>query len=73
MKKVLAVETSCDDTSVAIVREDGFVVFNKVENQHSVHRPYGGVVPELASRNHTYRLLPLGEGKLWSGKHSGIE
>ena len=64
MKKILAVETSCDDTSVAIVREDGFVEFNKVVNQHSIHQPYGGVVPELASRNHAYHLLPLIESAL---------
>lgn len=70
MKKILAVETSCDDTSVAIVREDGFVEFNKVVNQHSVHQPYGGVVPELASRNHAYHLLPLIE---WALKKSGYK
>ena len=61
MKNVLAVETSCDDTSVAIVREDGFVLFNRVSNQDKVHRPYGGVVPELAGRNHAKHLLPLVE------------
>ena len=70
MKKILAIETSCDDTSVAIVREDGFVEFNKVVNQHSVHQPYGGVVPELASRNHAYHLLPLIESAL---EQSGYE
>ena len=59
LSKNLAVETSCDDTSVAIVREDGFVIFNTVVNQHSVHQPYGGVVPELASRNHAHYLIPL--------------
>ena len=61
MKKILAVETSCDDTSVAIVREDGFVICNQVVSQHSVHEPHGGVVPELASRNHAHHLLPLVE------------
>ena len=64
MNHVLAVETSCDDTSVAIVKQDGFVIYNKVINQNSVHKPYGGVVPELASRNHTYHLLPLIEDSL---------
>ena len=58
-KKVLAVETSCDDTSVAVVREDGFVIFNEVVDQDPVHEPYGGVVPELAGRNHAQHLLPL--------------
>lgn len=69
-KKVLAVETSCDDTSVAIVREDGFVVCNKVANQHSVHQPYGGVVPELASRNHADYLLPLIEEVLQESEYA---
>ena len=68
MKLALGVETSCDDTSCAIVREDGLVVFNRVVRQHLVHQAYGGVVPELASRNHTYHLLPLVEQAL---KESG--
>lgn len=59
MKYILAVETSCDDTSVAIVKPNGFVIFNKVVNQDNIHKLYGGVVPELASRNHAYYLLPL--------------
>ena len=73
MKKILAVETSCDDTSVAIVREDGFVVFNRVSNQDKVHQPYGGVVPELASRNHAYHLLPLIEQALEESDHTWEE
>ena len=64
MKNILAVETSCDDTSVAIVREDDFVVFNEVAHQSLLHQPYGGVVPELASRNHAQKLLPLMEKAL---------
>ena len=64
MKKILAVETSCDDTSVAIVREDHFVLFNKTIGQNTIHTAYGGVVPELASRNHSHHLLPLIEKAL---------
>ena len=64
MNNVLAVETSCDDTSVAIVRRDGFVKYNKVMNQDFIHQAYGGVVPELASRNHVHHLLPLIEDSL---------
>jgi len=63
MKKVfnicLAIETSCDDTSVALVDKSGFVLAQKSQNQDSVHSPFGGVIPELACRNHTMRLLPL--------------
>ena len=59
MKYTLGVETSCDDTSVALVREDGFVSHLLTADQHFVHQPYGGIVPELASRNHASLLLPL--------------
>lgn len=55
----LAIETSCDDTSVAVVRRDGYVVSCLIANQDLVHRPFGGVVPEIASRNHTLQILPL--------------
>lgn len=56
---VLSIETSCDDTSVAIVRADGYVLGCLVASQDSAHRPFGGVVPEIASRNHTLQILPL--------------
>src|SRR6218665_2123288 len=55
----LAIETSCDDTSVAIVEESGFVRLQKSADQNKVHEPFGGVVPEVASRNHTQSILPL--------------
>ena len=59
MRYVLAIETSCDDTSVALVREDRSVLCCLVASQDLVHEPFGGVVPEIASRNHTAQLLPL--------------
>ena len=59
MKYVLSVETSCDDTSVAIVSEKREVVCCLVASQDLAHEPFGGVVPEIASRNHTKHLLPL--------------
>ena len=59
MKKVLSVETSCDDTCVAVVQEDGFVLYSYQQDQDETHRPFGGVVPERASRNHSRYLLPL--------------
>jgi len=52
MRYVLGIETSCDDTSVAIVAEDGTVAANIVSSQVKEHAPYMGVVPELASRAH---------------------
>lgn len=55
----LAIETSCDDTSVALVGHDGFVHALVSANQDLVHGPYGGIVPEIAGRNHSLNLLPL--------------
>lgn len=51
MSTVLAIETSCDETGVAIVR-DRQILSNVVSSQITVHQPYGGVVPEVASRQH---------------------
>lgn len=56
---ILGIETSCDDTSVAIVDGAGFVRHQVSANQDASHRPFGGVVPEVASRQHTENLLPL--------------
>ena len=55
---VLAFETSCDETSVAVVRE-GCVLANVVSSQIKLHGEYGGVVPELATREHLRNLLPV--------------
>ena len=49
---VLAIETSCDDTACALVTGDGRVLASVVSSQIAAHRPYGGVVPEIASREH---------------------
>lgn len=59
MKTVLAIETSCDDTSVAIVNSEGWVSGSLSLNQDQAHAKFGGIVPEIASRNHTFHLLPL--------------
>ncbi len=58
-RNVLAIETSCDDTSVAIVDHTGLVISCISASQNQAHEPFGGVVPEIASRNHTYNLIPL--------------
>ncbi len=55
---ILAIETSCDETSVAVVRE-GVVVTNLVASQIQLHAEYGGVVPELAAREHLKNLAPM--------------
>jgi N6-L-threonylcarbamoyladenine synthase len=59
LRRVLAIETSCDDTSVALVEPRGFVRELISANQDVIHRIYGGIVPELASRDHSQHLLPL--------------
>jgi N6-L-threonylcarbamoyladenine synthase len=55
---VLGIESSCDDSAAAVVR-DGVLVASLVSSQDAVHGPYGGVVPELASRHHVRNLLPV--------------
>lgn len=61
--KVLAVETSCDETSAAII-SDGVVRSNIVSTQAALHAEYGGVVPELATREHLRLWLPVTEQAL---------
>jgi N6-L-threonylcarbamoyladenine synthase len=56
--KVLGIETSCDETAVAVV-EDGRVLSNLIATQVDLHRRFGGVVPEVASRAHVEALNPL--------------
>ncbi len=64
---ILAIESSCDDTSAAIVR-DGFLLSNLIAGQE-VHKSYGGVVPELASRAHQANIVPVVDQAI---KHAGI-
>ena len=59
IKLILSIETSCDDTSVALINDQGEVLQLMSANQDLAHSPYGGIVPEIASRNHTFNLLPL--------------
>jgi N6-L-threonylcarbamoyladenine synthase len=60
---ILALETSCDETSVAVVR-DGRVLSSVVSSQVRLHAEYGGVVPELAAREHLKNLLPAAQTAL---------
>jgi N6-L-threonylcarbamoyladenine synthase len=56
---VLAVETSCDETAVAILRDGRDLLVSEISSQIDLHKKYGGVVPEVASRNHLPRIGPL--------------
>lgn len=57
--RVLGIESSCDETAAAVVSEDGSIASDVVRSQIELHAPYGGVVPELASRNHMLAALPV--------------
>jgi N6-L-threonylcarbamoyladenine synthase len=56
---VLAIETSCDETAVALLRGPRDILASEIASQIHLHRQYGGVVPEVASRNHLPRIRPL--------------
>ena len=56
---VLGIESSCDETAVALVRGDRTIVAQRIASQDATHRPFGGVVPELAARAHVERLTPM--------------
>jgi len=60
---ILGIESSCDDTAAAILTDD-LVRANVVSSQDDVHEEYGGVVPELASRNHQRLIVPITEAAL---------
>jgi N6-L-threonylcarbamoyladenine synthase len=56
---VLGIETSCDETAAAIVRDGKEILSNVIYSQVKTHTPYGGVVPELASREHLLKIRPI--------------
>ena len=57
--RVLAIETSCDDTGAAVVLDGRKILSNVVSSQVPIHQKYGGVVPELASRRHIESIVPI--------------
>src|SRR6266481_8593837 len=56
---ILGIESPCDETAAAVVRSGEQVVSNVVASQIAMHQPYGGVVPELASREHLRAIVPV--------------
>src|SRR5579872_464269 len=56
---ILGIESSCDETAAAVVRSGEKIVSNVVFSQIATHQPYGGVVPELASREHLRAIVPV--------------
>ncbi len=56
---VLGIETSCDETAAAVVADGQQVLSNAIHSQIELHQRFGGVVPEIASRSHLHRILPI--------------
>ena len=56
---ILGIESSCDETAAAVVRRGAETLSNVVASQIATHAPYGGVVPELASREHLRNIVPV--------------
>ncbi len=56
---ILGIESSCDETAVALVRQDRTIFAQRIASQEEEHAPYGGVVPEIAARAHAERLAPM--------------
>ncbi len=61
---ILGIETSCDETAAAVIAGPSAILSSVVASQHDVHRPYGGVVPELAARRHIERIDSIVERAL---------
>lgn len=74
--RVLAIESSCDETAIAILEGSGHslkLVKNLVYSQVDIHKKYGGVVPELAARQHTETIIPLLDKSLGRNKLQSID
>ncbi len=69
MALILGIETSCDETAAAVVEDGRKILSNVVASQIALHAPYGGVYPEIASREHVLKIVPVIEDGL---KEAGI-
>jgi N6-L-threonylcarbamoyladenine synthase len=67
---ILGIESSCDETAAAVVRSGEQLISNVVASQIATHQPYGGVVPELASREHLRAIVPVVRQALVEAKHT---
>ena len=59
MKLVLGIETSCDETAAAVLKNGNKLLSNVIASQEDIHSKYGGIVPELACRRHIECILPV--------------
>ena len=71
--RILGIETSCDETGVAIFDEEKGLIANQLYSQVELHADYGGVVQELASRDHIRKTLPLIQAALKEANLSADE
>lgn len=67
---ILGIESSCDETAAAVVRHGNEILSSVISSQIEIHRPYGGVVPELASREHLEKIVPVVDAAL---QRAGLE
>jgi N6-L-threonylcarbamoyladenine synthase len=67
---ILGIESSCDETAAAVVRSGEELISNVVASQIATHQPYGGVVPELASREHLRAIVPVVRQALADSRHT---
>jgi N6-L-threonylcarbamoyladenine synthase len=65
---VLGIESSCDETAAAVVRDGREMHSSVISSQIELHRPFGGVVPELASREHLVKIDPIVSEAMWTAK-----
>ena len=63
----LGIESSCDETSVSVVKNGREILSNVINTQIAIHTLYGGVVPEIASRNHIENITPVTQEAIKNG------
>ena len=56
---ILGIETSCDETSIGILKDGKEILTNKISSQIDIHKEFGGVVPEIASRHHIKNIVAV--------------
>jgi N6-L-threonylcarbamoyladenine synthase len=69
MPLILGIETSCDETAAAVVENGGTILSNVVASQVAMHAQYGGVFPEIASREHVLKIVPVIDAAM---KNAGV-
>ena len=61
---ILGIESSCDECSAAVVEDGRIILSNEIASQVDIHARYGGIVPEVASRQHTLSIIPIINGAM---------